>query len=189
MKPGAVPTGKPTVTPAGAKTMKTTAVPTGKPTNKPTPTPEPVSLFEKNFHIDGTTMTKTGEYAGNMLEPFEGVALYGNGDGVKISYRFEGTNKKYRIIVKGASNNDTAAGVSLYIGDQKKGAVSFTGTQLQEQVIDFKMQDDETGELEIFFKLETDNGSNDTYLHSFELILLGDIPEPPAAPVPVGGVA
>ncbi len=189
VKPGAVPTGKPTVTPAGAKTMKPTAVPTGKPTNKPTPTPEPVSLFEKNFHIDGTTMTKTGEYAGNMLEPFEGVALYGNGDGVKISYRFEGTNKKYRIIVKGASNNDTAAGVSLYIGDQKKGAVSFTGTQLQEQVIDFKMQDDETGELEIFFKLETDNGSNDTYLHSFELILLGDIPEPPAAPVPVGGVA
>lgn len=126
VKPGAVPTGKPTVTPAGAKTMKPTAVPTGKPTNKPTPTPEPVSLFEKNFHIDGTTMTKTGEYAGNMLEPFEGVALYGNGDGVKISYRFEGTNKKYRIIVKGASNNDTAAGVSLYIGDQKKGAVSFT---------------------------------------------------------------
>lgn len=185
VKPGTVPTSQPTATPAGFETVKPTAAPTNKPDGNPTPTPKPVSLIEQNC----STMTTTGQYVGPISKPFEGVALYGNGDGVKTSYRFEGTNKKYRIIVKGASNNDTAAGVSLYIGDKKKGAVTFTGTQLQDQVIDFKMQDDETGELEIFFKLETDNGSNDTYLQSFELILLGDIPEPPAAPVPVGGVA
>jgi len=178
-KPGTEPTDKPSAIP----TNKPTAVPTEKPI--PTPTPKPVSLLEQNCN----TMTTTGTYTGSMSDPFEGVKLYANGDGVKTSYNFEGTNKKYRIIVKGASTNDSAAGVSLYIGDKKKGAVSFTGTQLQEQVIDFKMQDDETGMLEIFFKLETDNGSNDTCLHSFELIFLGDIPEPPAAPVPVGGVA
>ncbi len=180
--PGGRPTAVPTVVPGATATVKPTAVPTRKP--DPTPTPKPVSLLVK----DCDTMTISG-LAGPISKPFSGVALYANDDEVKTSYRFEGTNKKYRIIVKGASNNDTAAGVSLYIGDKKKGAVSFTGTQLQEQVIDFKMQDDETGELEIFFKLETDNGSNDTYLNSFELILLGDIPEPPAAPVPAGGAA
>ena len=139
--------------------------------------------------MDDETMTKTGTYTGNIGEPFAGIGLYANDDGIKTSHRFEGTNKKYRIIIRGASSNDTAAGVSLYIGDKKKGAVSFTGTELQKQVIDFKMQEEETGDLEIFFKLETDNGSNDTYLHSFELILLGDLPEPPAAPKPVGGAA
>lgn len=176
----------PSAAPGATATVKPSAVPTKRP--KPTPTPEPVSLLVK----DCNTMTTVGKYAGIISKPqkpFDGVALYGNDDGVKTSYNFEGTNKKYRIIVKGASNNSTAAGVSLYIGGVKKGAVSFTGTELQEQAIDFKMQDDETGELEILFKLETDNGSNDTYLQSFELFFLGDIPEPPAAPVPVGGAA
>lgn len=177
--PSATPTAAVTNVPSGTPTP----IPT--PTSVPTPTPEPMSVLQ----MDCNKMTTTGPYAGTMSDPFEGVKLYGNGDGVKTSYTFEGTNKKYRIILKGASTNNTAAGISLYIGDVKKGTASFTGTELQEQVIDFKMQDDETGTLEIFFKLETDNGSNDTCLQSFELILLGDIPEPPAAPVPVGGAA
>ncbi len=193
VKPGENPTtkpaGQPTVKPGENPTTKPTSVPTTKPGGTPKPTPEPVSLIEKNFNVDDETMTKTGTYTGNIGEPFAGIGLYADNDGIKTSYCFEGTNKKYRIIIRGASSNDTAAGVSLYIGDKKKGAVSFTGTELQKQVIDFKMQEEETGDLEIFFKLETDNGSNDTYLHSFELILLGDLPEPPAAPKPVGGAA
>ncbi len=192
-KPGENPTTKPagqsTSKPGENPTTKPTSVPTIKPGGTPKPTPEPVSLIEKEFNVDDETMTKTGTYTGNIGEPFAGIGLYANDDGIKTSHRFEGTNKKYRIIIRGASSNDTAAGVSLYIGDKKKGAVSFTGTELQKQVIDFKMQEEETGDLEIFFKLETDNGSNDTYLHSFELILLGDLPEPPAAPKPVGGAA
>ena len=183
----ATPTAGATDQPSGnaTPTAGVTNQPSGTPTPVPTPTPEPESVLK----MDCSKMTTTGSYAGTMSDPFDGVKLYGNGDGVKTSYTFGGTNKKYRIILKGASTNNTAAGVSLYIGDKKKGAASFTGTQLQEQVIDFKMQDDETGTLEIFFKLETDNGSNDTCLNSFELIFLGDIPEPPAAPVPVGGAA
>lgn len=185
VKPTVTPTAKPTATPTATPTVKPTVTPTEKPTATPSPVPDPSSVLK----MDCSQMETTGPYAGTMSEPFDGVKLYGNGDGVKTTYSFEGTNKKYRIILKGASTNDTAAGVSLYIGDKKKGAVSFTGTELQEQTIDFKMQDDETGTLEIFLKLETDNGSNDTCLQSFELIFLGDIPEPPAAPVPVGGAA
>lgn len=187
-EPVATATNQPTATnePTPIPTVPTvTPRPTGTSTPIPTATPELESVLKMNCN----KMTTTGPYAGAMSEPFAGVKLYGNGDGVKTSYSFEGTNKKYRIILKGASTNNSAAGVSLYIGDKKKGAVSFTGEDLQEQVIDFKMQDDETGTLDIFFKLETDNGSNDTCLQSFELIFLGDIPEPPAAPVPVGGAA
>ncbi|MCH5252212.1 MAG: Ig-like domain-containing protein [Lachnospiraceae bacterium] len=179
------PTGKPSGTPTGNSSGAPTASPTRTPSGTPTPTPEPVSVLEKNC----SDMECGGKYAGKISKPFDGVALYGNGDNCKTTYFFDGINKKYRMVIKGASDNSTAAGVSLYIGGKKKGAVSFTGTDLQEQSIDFKMQDEETGELEIEFRLETDNGSNDTYLHSFELFFLGDIPEPPTAPVPAGGAA
>ncbi|MCH5264900.1 MAG: Ig-like domain-containing protein [Lachnospiraceae bacterium] len=193
--PTATPTGtasgQPTDGPVTPATMPPVTIPPAVPTSTPTlaptrtPTPDPVSVLEGNC----SDMTCSGSYAGTITKPFDGVALYGNGDGCKTTYFFDGINKKYRIVIKGASNNSTAAGVSLYIGGKKKGAVAFTGTELQEQSIDFKMQDEETGELEIEFRLETDNGSNDTYLNSFELFFLGDIPEPPAAPVPAGGAA
>ena len=133
-------------------------------------------------------MEKGGQYAGIIDSPFAGIALYGNDDFCNTSYNFTGTNKKYRLVVKGASNNDSAAGVSVYVGDEKRGELTFTGTELQSQSLDFKLLE-ETGKLEIKFLLETDNGSNDTYLNSFELICLGDLPEPPAAPNPTGGAA
>ena len=129
-------------------------------------------------------MTHGGQYAGpsNKLG-FSAMALYGNGDYCSTSYTFTGTNKKYRMVVKGASDNSSTAGVSVYIGGKKVGAVSFTGTSLSEQSFDFKMTD-VTGKQEIKFLLETDNGSNDTYVHSYELYYIGDIPEAPPAPVP-----
>ena len=43
---------------------------------------------------------------------------------------------------------------------------------------------DVTGNQEIKFLLETDNGSNDTYINSYELYYIGDIPPLPAAPQP-----
>ena len=125
-----------------------------------------------------------GKYAGPISNlNFSAIALYGNGDYCSTLYTFTGTNKKYRMVVKGASSNSTAAGVSVYIGGKKVGAVSFTGTSLSEQSFDFKMTD-VTGTQEIKFLLETDNGSNDTYVHSYELYYIGDIPEAPPAPVP-----
>ena len=87
------------------------------------------------------------------------------------------------MVVKGASSNSTTASVSVYIGGKKVGAASFTGTSLSEQSFDFKMTD-VTGKQEIKFLLETDNGSNDTYVNSYELYYIGDIPETPKAPVP-----
>ncbi len=182
--PTSKPTGDVTATPTNKPTGEVTATPTIKPTTKPTPTPAPETLLTKSCN----TMTTSGKYAGSISEPFAGVALYANEDACAATYTFDGTNKKYRLVVKGASNNSTTAGVSVYVGGTKRGSVSFTGTDLQSQSLDFKLLE-ETGALEIKFVMETDNGSNDAYLNEFELIYLGDIPEPPAAPKPVGGAA
>ena len=125
-----------------------------------------------------------GSYAGPISKlNFSAIALYGNGDYCSTSYTFTGTNKKYRMVVKGASDNSSTAGVSVYIGGKKVGAVSFTGTSLSEQSFDFKMTD-VTGKQEIKFLLETDDGTNNTYVNSYELYYIGDIPATPAAPVP-----
>ena len=109
-------------------------------------------------------MTHGGKYAGPSDKlGFSAMALYSNGDYCSTSYNFTGTNKKYRMVVKGASSNSTTAGVSVYIGGKKVGAVSFTGTSLSEQSFDFKMTD-VSGKQEIKFLLETDDNSNDTYV-------------------------
>ena len=160
-------------------TLVISATPTATATPISTPTPEPKLVS------DGECYEMTyGNAAGPKSDlSFLAMALYSNGDYCSTSYAFTGTNKKYRMVVKGASSNSTTAGVSVYIGGKKVGAVSFTGTSLSAQSFDFKMTD-VTGTQEIKFLLETDNGSNDTYVHSYELYYIGDIPEAPPAPVP-----
>jgi len=111
------------------------------------------------------------------------VTLWGNGDYCTTSYEFEGTNKKYRMVVKGASDNSTTAYVSVYIGGKKVGTVGFAGTTLSEQSLEFKMTD-VTGNQEIKFLLDTDDGSNNTYVYSYELYYIGDVKPFPDAPTP-----
>ena len=69
---------------------------------------------------------------------YSGVALYANGDYCSTSYEFKGTNKKYRMVVKGASSNSSTASVSVYIGGKKVGKVSFTGTTLSSSLLNLK---------------------------------------------------
>ena len=186
--PAATVPAAPTATVAATATPTATADPTPVISAKPTATATPISTPtpEPKLVSNGECckMACGGKYAGPISNlNFSAIALYGNGDYCSTSYTFTGTNKKYRMVVKGASSNSTAAGVSVYIGGKKVGAVSFTGTSLSEQSFDFKMKD-VTGKQEIKFLLETDNGSNDTYVHSYELYYIGDIPEAPPAPVP-----
>lgn len=187
-KPTATVPAAPTATAATTATPTATADPTPVISAKPTATATPISTPtpEPKLVSNGECykMDCGGSYAGPISKlNFSAIALYGNGDYCSTSYTFTGTNKKYRMVVKGASSNSTAAGVSVYIGEKKVGAVSFTGTSLSAQSFDFKMTD-VTGTQEIKFLLETDNGSNDTYVHSYELYYIGDIPEAPPAPVP-----
>ena len=180
----------PTATVPAAPTATVAATAAAKPTATADPTPvisaKPTATAAPQLVSNGecSEMTHGGKYAGPSNDlGFSAMVFYVNEDYCSTSYNFTGTNKKYRMVVKGASDNSSPAGISVYIGGKKVGAVSFTGTSLSEQSFDFKMKD-VTGEQEIKFLLETDNGSNDTYVHSYELYYIGDIPEAPPAPVP-----
>ena len=179
--------------PVVTTTTGSTAQPTAEPTKQPTAEPTPSASQEPQLVNSGecSKMTCGGSYAGPVSgKEYSAVALYGNGDYCSTSYEFEGTNKKYRMVVKGASSNSSTASVSVYIGGKKVGTVGFTGTTLSEQSLEFKMTD-VTGKQEIKFLLETDNGSNDTYVNSYELYYIGDVKPLPDAPIPasVGAVS
>ena len=174
-------------------TVDQTKQPTAEPTKQPTAEPTPSASQEPQLVNSGecSKMTCGGSYAGPVSgKEYSAVALYGNGDYCTTSYEFVGTNKKYRMVVKGASSNSSTASVSVYIGGKKVGTVGFTGTTLSEQSLEFKMTD-VTGKQEIKFLLETDNGSNDTYVNSYELYYIGDVKPLPDAPIPasVGAVS
>ena len=183
----------PTAQPSTSAQPSPSAQPTAEPTKQPTAEPTPSASQEPQLVNSGecSKMTCGGSYAGPVSgKEFSAVALYGNGDYCTTSYEFVGTNKKYRMVVKGASSNSTTANVSVYIGGKKVGTVGFAGTTLSEQSFEFKMTD-ATGNQEIKFLLETDNGSNDTYVNSYELYYIGDVKPFPDAPTPasVGAVS
>ena len=188
-RPTAEPTKRPTAEPTKQPTAEPTKRPTAEPTKQPTVEPTPSASQEPKLVSSGecSKMTCGGSYAGVAGDK---VVLYSNGDYCSTSYEFEGTNKKYRMVVKGASSNSSTASVSVYIGGKKVGTVGFTGTTLSEQSLEFKMTD-VTGKQEIKFLLETDNGSNDTYVNSYELYYIGDVKPLPDAPIPasVGAVS
>ena len=192
-EPTKQPTAEPTKQPTAEPTKQPTAEPTKQPTAEPTAEPTPSASQEPKKVSSGecSKMTCGGSYAGPVSgKEYSAVALYGNGDYCTTSYEFVGTNKKYRMVVKGASSNSTTASVSVYIGGKKVGTVGFTGTTLSEQSFEFKMTD-VTGKQEIKFLLETDNGSNDTFVNSYELYYIGDMKPFPDAPTPasVGAVS
>ena len=185
----AQPTAEPTKQPTAEPTKRPTAEPTKQPMATPTPSASQGPQLVSSGECSG--MEHGGKYAGPVDgKEYSAMGFYINGDYCSTSYEFEGTNKKYRMVVKGASSNSSTASVSVYIGGKKVGTVGFTGTTLSEQSLEFKMTD-VTGKQEIKFLLETDNGSNDTYVNSYELYYIGDVKPLPDAPIPasVGAVS
>ena len=186
-------TAQPTAEPTKQPTAEPTKQPTAEPTKQPMATPTPSASQGPQLVSSGecSGMEHGGKYAGPVDgKEYSAMGFYINGDYCSTSYEFEGTNKKYRMVVKGASSNSSTASVSVYIGGKKVGTVGFTGTTLSEQSLEFKMTD-VTGKQEIKFLLETDNGSNDTYVNSYELYYIGDVKPLPDAPIPasVGAVS
>ena len=177
-------TKQPTVDQTKQPTAEPTKQPTAEPTKQPTVEPTPSASQEPKLVNSGEcSKMKCG---GPYTKPEAGkdyVTLWGNGDYCNTSYEFEGTNKKYRMVVKGASDNSTTAYVSVYIGGKKVGTVGFAGTTLSEQSLEFKMTD-VTGNQEIKFLLDTDDGTNNTYVYSYELYYIGDVKPLPDAPIP-----
>lgn len=117
--------------------------------------------------LEAETMTLGGTYAAKCSSPFQGVALYGNGDNATGAVSLTNGRGVYNIKVTGASNNGTAAGVALYVDGKKMPDMSFSGTTPSVQQVQTKLYLDAPS-VEVKLNLENDNGSNDTYIDKIE---------------------
>lgn len=117
--------------------------------------------------LEAEEMALSGKYAGKCDKPFQGVALYGNDDKATGVVSLTKGSGVYNIKVTGASSNGTAAGVALYVGGKKMADMSFSGTAPSVQQVQTKLYLDATS-VDVKLNLETDNGSNDTYIDKIE---------------------
>jgi endo-1,4-beta-D-glucanase Y len=139
-----------------------------------------ITLLE---HVEVETGTLLPGYTGIIASPFAGVAMFANGDGVDITTtKLSNAPGIFQIAVRGASNNTTTAGVSVYVGGVKVGSTTFTGATATTQNVQFQLTS-VPAIPKIRFLMESDNGSNDTYVDWYELSYVGPIPPPPPAPV------
>jgi hypothetical protein len=105
-------------------------------------------------------MTKSGQYTGNISNPFNGVALYANNDKVSFNQYFAyGTHD---FTLRGCSNNDKMARVDLYIGGQYKGTFYYGGSYPAEYTI--KNVSHGTGNQTIELRCTADDGTWDAYI-------------------------
>ena len=118
--------------------------------------------------LEAETMTLGGPYAGTCSSPFQGVALYGNGDNATGVVSLTNGSGVYNIKVTGASNNGTAAGVALYVGGKKMADMSFSGTAPSVQQVTTKLYLDDASSVDVKLNLENDNGSNNTFIDKIE---------------------
>lgn len=117
--------------------------------------------------LEAEEMTLGGQYAGKYSGPFQGVALYGNGDNATGVVSLTNGSGVYNIKVTGASSNGTAAGVALYVGGKKMADMLFSGKEPSVQQVQTKLYLDASS-VKVELKLENDNGSNDTYIDKIE---------------------
>lgn len=117
--------------------------------------------------LEAETMTLGGPYAGTCSSPFQGVALYGNGDNATGVVSLTNGSGVYNIKVTGASDNGTAAGVALYVGGKKMADMSFSGTAPSVQQVTTKLYLDASS-VDVKLNLENDNGSNNTFIDKID---------------------
>ncbi|MEC0233019.1 glycoside hydrolase family 11 protein [Paenibacillus kribbensis] len=115
--------------------------------------------------VEAESMTKGGQYTGNISSPFNGVALYANNDLVKYTQYFESGTHSFSL--RGASNNSNMARVDLKIGGQTKGTFYFGGSN--PAVYTLNNVSHGTGNQEIELVVTADNGTWDAYIDYLEI--------------------
>lgn len=143
-----------------------------------------LNTFAASFTIESENMTLSGPYAGKITNPFSGIALYANNDKGTITQNFQEGPGFYKVSITGASSNASSAGVSLYVNGTKIKAYSFSGTSATAQEADLKLTNVNLATNTIALVLETDNGSNDTYIDKITFTFQGAVVEknPPVLP-------
>ena len=113
----------------------------------------------KGTEIECEAMTKSGQYTGNVSNPFDGVALYGNDDAVSTTVNFSSGTHDFTL--RGASNGDNLARVDLYIGGENKGTFYYGDANVAEYTL--KNVSHGTGNQKVELKVTADDGTWDVY--------------------------
>lgn len=142
-----------------------------------------INSMAASFTLEAENMTLSGPYAGKILAPFSGIALYANNDKGTISHSFPEGAGNYKVSLTGASNNSNVAGVSLYINGSKIKAFSFSGTAGSVKEADIVLTNLNSSN-SIVLILESDNGSSDTYIDNITFTFQGAVvvKNPPVLP-------
>ncbi|WP_435921417.1 glycoside hydrolase family 11 protein [Paenibacillus sp. DYY-L-2] len=115
--------------------------------------------------IEAESMTKSGQYTGNISSPFNGVALYANNDSVKFTQNFSSGTHNFSL--RGASNISNMARVDLKIGGQTKGTFYFGGSY--PAVYTLNNVSHGTGNQEVELVITSDNGTWDAFIDYLEI--------------------
>ncbi|MBQ8800483.1 MAG: glycoside hydrolase family 11 protein [Lachnospiraceae bacterium] len=119
--------------------------------------------------VECETMTKSGQYTGNISSPFNGVALYGNNDAVSYTQYFGSGSHDFTL--RGASNNSTMAKVDLVIGSTTVGTFYFGDSNVAEYTI--KNVSHGTGNQTVKLVVTADDGKWDAYLDKLTISAAG----------------
>jgi peptidoglycan/xylan/chitin deacetylase (PgdA/CDA1 family) len=106
------------------------------------------------------SMSKGGQYTGNISSPFNGVALYANND--RVSYTQYFANGTHDFTLRACSNNSNMARVDLKIGGQTKGTFYYGGSYPAEYTI--KNVSHGTGNQTVELVVSADDGNWDAYI-------------------------
>ncbi len=130
----------------------------------PNPTPTPTPGGGGTTRVECESMTKSGQYTGNISSPFSGVALYANNDLVKYTQNF--TSGTHSFSLRGCSNNSNMARVDLYIGGQMKGTFYYGDSYPAVYTINNVSHG--TGNQEVQLIVTADNGQWDAFIDYLE---------------------
>lgn len=100
--------------------------------NPPQTSQQPQQPTSGNF-VECENMQKSGQYTGNIGNPFNGVALYANNDSIKTTAYFSQGNHNFTL--RGCSNNNNMARADLKIDGQYKGTFYYGGPYPAEYTI------------------------------------------------------
>jgi len=133
--------------------------------------------------VEAETMTLSGPYAGSVSTPFIGVKFYGNGDQTAATVSLSDAPGRYRIDIRGSSNNESVAAVSLLIDGTAAGSAAWTGSTPAVQSI-ANVDITTSGSHAFVLRMTTDTGASDAFIDWMSITRTGAIPPLPSAPVP-----
>lgn len=110
---------------------------------------------------------------------FPGALLYQNGDAVSLLHRFPSAGR-YLFTLRGASNNRSRAGITVFVDSVASGTTYFPGPEpTAERVL---VDINHPGPAKVELVVTTDIGESDTLLDSLAIERQGDLLAPPAPP-------